>query len=434
MKRLTALLVVLMFLVSACSSGSKPTSTTDAAKSPQQEPKKAVTLTFWHYFTDRAPLMEELAKEYEAKTGVKVKMELLQADVLAQKFQAAVQSGTAPDIVASWAGIGDKLAEFAKEGYILNLQPYMDQGWKDRFEPAFLESTSFKPGNKWGIAPGVYLVVLDANNMQILYNTEAYKKAGLQPPKTYEEWLSQAAKLKEAGYAPFSAGFGAWALPAFAGMYIWNVVGPADMEKTYKGEMPYTAEPWVKFLNLFVKMRDAGLLADGAISFDVPASESLFVNGKAATLFDGSWAIGVFNSMNPGFKSYDVFMPPGSTDGKYPVKIPGGVGALLFANGKSANKEEAVKFLQWLTDKDAQSKYAQTSFNLPAIKGAADPTKLSSVLANFSAHMGDIAPTLSATMQPQVETAMVKGIQNILLGKATPEQVAKEMEAARPKQ
>lgn len=423
--RWLAVFILVALLLTACGSSNK------AATTSKSEP---VRLTFWHYFTDRAPLMNELAQEYEAKTGVKVKMELLQTDVLAQKFQAAVQAGDAPDIVASWAGVGDKTADLAKEGYIMNLQPYMDQGWKDRFEPAFLNSASFTQNNKWGIQPGVYMVVLDSNNMQIIYNTEAYKKAQLTPPTTLEEWLDQSKKLKAVGYAPFSAGFGAWALPSFANMYIWNAVGPEDMEKTYNGEMKFTAEPWVRFLTLFVKMRNAGILADGAVSFDVPASESLFVNGKAATLFDGSWAIGVFKSMNPDFQSYDVFAAPPSRDGKYPLKIPGGVGALLFANGKSAHPEEAVKFLMWLTDKDAQTKYATESLNLPAIKDAADPTKLSPVLANFASRMGDIAPSLSATMPPQVETAMTKGLQNILLGKSTPEQVAREMENARPKQ
>jgi len=435
MKRVAALVVALAFVVTACSGATQqpPNQGTQAPQdNPSQQTGEPVTLTFWHYFTDRAPLMEQLAAAYEAETGVKVKMELLQTDVLAQKFQASIQSGTAPDLVAAWAGIGDKTADYAKEGYIMNLQSYMDAGWGDRFEPAFLEAVSFKPDNKWGVEPGVYMVALDSNNMQILYNTEAYAKAGLQPPKTFEEWLGQSAALREAGYAPFAAGFVSWALPSFASLYIWNVVGPENMEKTYNGEMPYTAEPWVRFLNLFVKMREANMLADGAITFDVPASESLFVNHQAAALYDGSWAIGVFNSMNPDFESYDVFMPPPSVDGQYPVKIPGGVGALLFVNGKSAHKEEAVKFLQWLTDVEAQATYATSSFNLPAIKGVADPEQLSPVLANFAAHMGDIAPTLSATMEPQVETAMTKGIQEILLGSKTPEQVAQEMEAARP--
>jgi len=395
---------------------------------------KPAALTFWHYFADRAQLFEDLAKDYEAKTGVHIELQLLQGDVLAQKFQAAAQSGTAPDVCAAWAGPNDRMAELAKQGNVLNLQPYMNRGWKNRFEPAMLQACSFQKDNKWGLSPGAYFVVIDCNNMQIVYNTDAYKQVGLTPPKTFEEWLGQAKKLKDAGYAPFSAGFGSWALPAFSSMYIWNVVGPKNMEATYLGQMPFTAEPWLGFINLFVKLRDSGLMADGAVTFDVPASESLFANARAATLFDGSWVIGVFKSMNPDFRSFDVFMPPPSVDGKFPVKIPGGIGAQLFANGNSKYKAEAVKFLQWLTDVEAQTKYATASLNLPAIKTAADPTKLSPVLAHFADNMKDIQTSLKATMPPVVESEMTKALQDLFVGKATPAQVAQRMEQARPKQ
>src|SRR5690606_21801410 len=133
----------------------------------------------------------------------------------------------------------------------------------------------------------------------------------------------------EAGFEPFTAGFGQWPLSSFAQVYQWNVIGEEDLKATFAGTMPYTAEPWVRMLGLFEELGQAGILADGTVTNDAPASESLFVNGQAAMLFDGSWALGVFKQQNPSFTDYGVFVPPSAGD--HPVRLPGGVGAMVFA-------------------------------------------------------------------------------------------------------
>ncbi|HEX2979424.1 MAG TPA: extracellular solute-binding protein [Anaerolineaceae bacterium] len=435
--------------LAACGSSATPTPA-DAAEEPTaveateapavEEPTAAATeetaqepveLVFWHYFTDRADLFEQYAADYEAQTGVKVKMELYSGDVLGQKFQAAAQAKTLPDISAAWVGIGEETAPYAKEGVIMNLTDAFADGWGDIFVPEHIQSVSFAEGNDWGVEPGPYLVPIDSNNMQILYNKALFEEAGITAaPTTYAELMDAAAKLKEKGIAPFVSGFGSWGIPAFATMYIWNVVGPENMEKTYSGEMAYTEQAWVDMLNVFVGMRDGGLFADGINAYDFPAAETMFVNGQAGMIFDGSWAIGVFNQQNPDFTDYSVFMPPAAEDSQYDVRIPGGVGAMAFVVGTSPNKDEAVKFLRWLTEAEQQAKYATTSFNLPANVTVADAVPMNDALTAFSANMDKIQPTLKSSMTAEVETTMTKGIQRILAGEDTPENVAKLMQTA----
>ena len=87
----------------------------------------AVTLTMWHYFTDRKDVMQKLADTYKKQTGVSVKMVLISSgDTLGQKFQAAAQANTLPDISAGWTGVGDKLAPYAKQGQVMNLAGQLD--------------------------------------------------------------------------------------------------------------------------------------------------------------------------------------------------------------------------------------------------------------------------------------------------------------------
>jgi len=399
---------------------------------PTAAPAKSnVTLTFWHYFTDRAPLFEEYAKEYQALTGVTVKMELVSGDTLGQKFQAAAEAKTLPDIVAAWTGIGDVTAPYAKEGIILNLKPYMDAGWGKLFPPALLGSASFADGNKYGVDPGPYLIPLDANNMQFLYNTKLFAQAGIaNPPKTYEEFLADGALLKKIGVEPFVSGFGSWGISAFGQPFMWNIIGADDLEKTFSGQMPYTAQPWLDYLSIFEKMAKSDVMASGLVSYDFPAAETMFVNGQAAMIYDGSWAIGVFNSQNPNFKDYSVFYPPTVTGAKYPVYIPGGVGAMALVVGTSPNKEEAVKFMQWLTAAEQQAKYATSSFNLPANVEVAGKVPMTDTLTLFASKMGDTIPSLKDGMKGVVETTLMAGVQRILSGQDTAQHVAELMQKA----
>lgn len=452
-----SILITLTLLISACSTptptstqptepgtitepgGNEPSTAGDsnpdvAETEVVQQPTEAsepVQLVFWHYFTDRAELFEQYSQDYEALTGVKVKMELYSGDALGQKFQAAAQANTLPDLVAAWKGVGADLAPYAKEGIILNLTPNFEAGWADRFVPEHVTTVSFAEGNEWGVEPGPYLVPLDANNMQFLYNKTLFEQAGITDvPHTFSEMLEAGKTLREAGIQPFVAGFGSWAIPSMAGMYQWNVVGQENMEKTFLGEMSYDSQPWIDLLNIFKQMADANFLADGILSYDFPAAESLFVNGQAAIIYDGSWAIGVFNQQNPDFQEYSVFFPPSLEGYDNPLYIPGGVGAQLFAVGTSPHKEEAIKFLQWLTEAKQQAEYANSSFNLPANVEVVDQVPMSEVLNAFAANMDKVPPTLRATMKPAVETTMTKGIQRIIAGEDTPENVVKLMQLA----
>jgi ABC-type glycerol-3-phosphate transport system substrate-binding protein len=391
--------------------------------------KSNVTLTFWHYFTDRAALFNQFAAEYKKQTGVTVKMEVYSGDVLGQKFQAAAQAHTLPDLSAAWAGVGDETAPYAKEGIIMNLSKPMSQGWGKEFVKAYLQSASFPKGNTYGVKPGPYLVPIDANNMQFLYNKTLFKQAGIKTtPKTWSEFIADGNKLARLGVAPFVGGFGSWVLDAMAQPYMWNIVGRTDLEKTFTGKMKYTAKPWVDFLSAWQKLGRSQALAQGILADDDPAAESLFVNGRAGMIFDGSWAIGVFKQQNPSFKNYGVFFPPSA--GKYPVRIPGGVGAMAFVVGTSKHKAEAVKFLQWLTAPKQEARYAVSSDNLPANKNVAGKVKMSGVLTAFAKHMNKIIPSIKTGMSAAVDTTMDKGLQDILSGQATPADVAARMQKA----
>lgn len=412
-----AVLAVAALALTACSGG---TGSTDDGE----------TITFWHYFTDRADVLQQLADQYHEETGVTVELELVPGDALGQKFQAAAQSDTLPDISAGWVGAGEVLAAYANDGSVLNLSELEDsEAWFERFVPSTIQGVSFADGNEWDVDPGVYLVPFDTTNMQILYNTTAFEDAGIDaPPTDFDEFVDASQKLRDAGYQPFVSGFAAWPLGSYASMYIDNVVPQDVREAAYSGEGRYDTEEWIGFLDLFAELAKEGVFADGSVGYDMPAAEALFTSGQVGMIFDGSWALGVFTQTNPDFTDYGVFFPPAFGDEE--MKIPGGVGSTAFVIGSSPEKDAAVEFLKWMTETEQQRVYSEASFNIPANQEVVDELELSPNIAAFAEGAAFLTPPATSSMQGAVVTTMQAGLQLIIAGTDTAEAVAARMQTA----
>lgn len=424
--RLTSALVIaaLGVTVAGCQSG------TPAPSASTSVPPTGEVLTFWHYWTDREQLMNDLAAQYKAQTGVEVKMELVPGDGLQQKFQAAAQAGNLPDISASWTTVGDTVAPYAKDGQIVNLDQTNAKDWMSaRFTKTSLENVSFLAGNQWSVTPGAYYVPIDVNNMQFLYNKDLFAKAGIAtPPATMDDFIADSQKLRAAGIQPFVSGFGSWGQDSMAVLYQWRSIGQDGMEQTFRGKTSYNSAPWISSLALFKTLADNKVFADGILGYDMPAAEALFAGGKVAMLYDGSWATSTFGLTNPDFKNYGVFMPP--TWGDHPQYIAGGVGASAFVTGTSKHQQAAVDFLKWLTDVPQQKVYSEKSLNIPANKQVVDALPADDNTRLWAQAMDMIFPTSKYSMTGPVQTTMDKGIQDIIAGKATPEQIAAKMQDA----
>jgi ABC-type glycerol-3-phosphate transport system substrate-binding protein len=383
--------------------------------------------------TDRQAAFFELAKQYEAKAGVKVNFELYApSDAYSQKVRAAAQGNNLPDLFGI---LGEKrdFASFIKAGHIADLTGEMERNnncWRNAFFAKALEVNIFPEGNSYGIKPGVYGVPIDIMTIQMLYNKDLFKKIGLnpeQPPQTWEELLAIGKKIKQAGLQGMVSGWGElWMIDCFANNYAFNIMGKDKVLATIKGDVPYTDPDWVKVFDLFRQMNEAGVLYNGIVTMINKTAEQLFANEKAVFAFNGSWCVNVYKSMNPNL-NYAAILPPRISD-KYPMMVWGGAGSSFMVNDKSVNKEEAVKFLRWLTDKDQQVYLAQATNNLPANKLSLD--NISPILAEFAAVMDSTThpSTWGISEFPAVIEAFDKGIQSIIIGEKTAEQAASDVQ------
>jgi ABC-type glycerol-3-phosphate transport system substrate-binding protein len=103
-------------------------------------------------------------------------------------------------------------------------------------------------------------------------------------------------------------------------------------------------------------------------------------------------------------------------------------------NARAGNKEEAVKFLKWLTDRDQQAYLSEATNNLPANKNSLN--KIPDILAQFSGAMESAThPNVWGVSEfSAVIEAFDRGIQSIILGEKTSSEVASQVQSIKERE
>ena len=427
MKKYVSLLsVISMILVAGC------------AKAPEgAAPTKQIVL--WHWLTDRGDVLNEFALKYQELSGVKVRCELYApSDAYSQKIMASGQAKALPDI---YGILGEKriFAAFIQAGHIADLtlrMEYNNSAWKNKLFGKALEVNRFLPGNKYGVKPGIYGVPVDVMNIQMLYNKRLFQQAGLDPrfpPTTWQDFIAALEKLKQAGVKGLASGWGeSWLIDCLAHNYAFNIMGEEKVIATIKGEVPYNDPDWIAVFRLFDELARKQLLISGIVTMGNKTAEQLFANERAAFAFNGSWCVNVYKGMNPDLE-YGALLPPRASD-KYPMAIWGGAGTSFVVNGRSKNREEAVNFLKWLTGREQQISLAEETMSLPSNRGSL--TNIPQILAEFADDMDNVThPNILPVQEsPRVLEALTKGIQAVIIGVKTPEEIADKIQKVKKRE
>jgi ABC-type glycerol-3-phosphate transport system substrate-binding protein len=389
--------------------------------------------------SDRENAFLELARRYESQNGIKINFELYApSDTYAQKIRAAAQTNTLPDIFGI---LGEKrdFASFIKAGYVYNLTAEMDRdnfAWRSKFFAKALAVNEFKAENGFGVGSGIYGVPIDVTNEQMVYNKDLLNSVGWDasnPPRTWSEFLEANALLKQKHIQGLVSGWAEdWMIHCFASNYAFNIMGEDKVLATIRGDVPYTDPDWISVFDLFRQMRDEGVLASGVVTMVNKTAEQIFANNRAAFAFNGSWCLNVYNGMNPGL-NYGAMLPP-RVSNAYPMVIWGGAGSSFVVNARSSKLSRAIEFLKWLTDREQQVFLAKETTNLPSNKDSLE--NIPEVLSQFADDMDNTThPNIWGVEEfPVVKETFYKGIQSIIIGEKTPEQLAQELQAIKERE
>jgi len=190
-----------------------------------------------------------------------------------------------------------------------------------------------------------------------MYNEDAFKKIGAQPPKTMAEFHDILDMLKKDGtYTPIDLGTAdQWEAATMGfqniGPDYWK--GEAGRLALISGKEKFT-DP--QYIAVFKELASwAPYMGNGFQAQKYPDSQNLFSLGKGAIYPAGSWDITTFR----GQAQFPIgAFPPPLPAGDDECYISDHVDIAMGVNSASKNKEDARKFLEWLATPEFAELYA----------------------------------------------------------------------------
>lgn len=341
-------------------------------------------------------------------------------------LQTQLETGTGPDLffVRSFQ-VGRDLFD---NKYLASLKDL----------PGLSDAVSAASNAPWATDSGEpYAVPIAAVAQGIFYNQDMFTANGITVPTTWEDLIAAAQKLKAAGITPFSNGLkDEWDINEVVWMGLLpSAIGGRDARLAYlNGQNCFNDSKMVASFQQIADLKP--YLPKGFEAIGVNDAENLFVQGRAAMMFDGSWSIKIYEQDAPTFK-WSVFQipAPAGKDLYETFHVDSAIGM----NAASKNQDAARTFLQWLLTKDFNDAFAN---NIPGFFPMSNtPTTITDPVAstilgfNATSKGTDFRFTWDKIMSPpsgqqSAYNVALAGEDAILKGQMTPQQAADSLQTA----
>lgn len=306
-------------------------------------------VTHWWTSGGEAAAVAELAKAFNATGNKWVDGAIAGSGGTARPIMISRITGGDP-MAATQFNHGRQAEELVEAGLMRDLTAIAEkEGWKDVIKPASLLESCTLDGK-------IYCAPVNIHSWQWLWlSTKAFKDAGVDVPKNWNEFVAAAPALEKAGIVPLAMGQQSWQaagafnvlLPTIAGAEVYNkVFGDKDAE--------VAAGPEVA--KAFKAADDARRMAAKSTVQDWNQATGMVISGKAGGQIMGDWAQG-------------EFQVAGQVAGEDYVCLPGlGVNEVISTGGDAfyfPKVDDAdVTAAQGLLAANLVSKATQVAFNL----------------------------------------------------------------------
>ena len=214
---------------------------------------------------DQARLDTALVR-FEQETGVDVRYSPTGPDITAT-LTARIAEGTPPDVaILPSPGI---LAELARRGVLKPLGERAEDLVRENYAPAWQNLGSVE-----GTLFGVWVAAVNKSTMWS--NPDSLREAGVDPPATWDEFLTTARTLAAEGITPVSiAGGDEWPLTDwFENVYL-RMAGPEQYDRLANHDIAWTDESVKAALSVLGELwGDPTLIVDGAATTNLATSVS----------------------------------------------------------------------------------------------------------------------------------------------------------------
>ncbi|MDO4912643.1 MAG: extracellular solute-binding protein [Lactobacillus sp.] len=349
MKKLSKILLLLLviFSLTACGKNNHDQSTSKV----QTKITKKTTIVFWHAMTGyRQNVLAKLTKEFEKenpKINVKLQSQGTYPDLQAKVDATLSSKKDLPNITQAYP---DGLIDAEKNNYLVDLGPYL-KNQKVDIASAFMKGARIN-GKQYGLPFNKSVEVL-------FYNKTLLKKYGVKVPTTMAE-------LKTAAETIYKKSKGKVVGAGFDSLSNYYMLALKNAGIDFSKNVDFTSQTSRKIINYYYQGVQKGYFriagTDKYLSYP-------FDNSKIAMFIGTSATEGYIKMLGKKTLNYGVVLRPG----KYTV----GQGADLYMLNKGNSNDKAASFLymKFLTRKDSQLLWANSTGYLPVNNQALNNAK-----------------------------------------------------------
>ncbi len=302
------------------------------------------TTPFWN------DLIAAFEKEYP---NVHVELDVVNWDNVYQKTTTLISAKQEPDILNT----DTIMVQYADQGLLEPLDGYMDESFKSEFIPSLLESGVYN-GKTYGLP-------LLASVRALFYNKDVFKKAGIEPPETADDFVKACLAINN------PPDFYAFGMPitnfegqAYISYFLWAAGGRWEDEN---GRCVVNSEAGLRALN-FAKdlVHKYNVVYPGWSTVNRDDTQKVMISGKIGMMMTANFFPTVAKSENPNLRLGAVPIPRDKE--QYNL----GVVDSLMIFKRSEHKEDAFNFIKFYYQKKWHERFIKAEGMLPTTKDAAN--------------------------------------------------------------
>lgn len=308
-------------------------------------------------------------KEWEEETGNQVNdLSGVSDDSFKIKIEKDFETSSEPDVLFFFSGADAN--SFIEAGRVVPLEeiresyPNYAGNMDDSRIPVSL------------VDQKVYAVPVNGFWEALFVNTEILEAAGVEMPGadyTWEQFLADCEKIKEAGFIPIAAALGH--IPHYWWEYtVFNHTSPDTHLMIPSDVKDEQGIAWLKGMRDLKRMYAAGYFPKNTLMSTDDETFALFTGGQAAFLLDGTWKVGSIidacqtdpddpsTLVEEKLEQFDVTFVPTQGNRKASDLI-GGLSMGYYITRKAwenpEKREAAVRFVEYMTRDEVVDLFAQ---------------------------------------------------------------------------
>lgn len=343
MKALAAVAGLLLF-TAACGAGGKGNAT-DVDPQGEIKPREISWLLSRPADGGVIKAMKQIADEY-AKDHEGFSLNLITTPdrpSYIQKLETLAAANKLPEFFDTDATpFAQKLAA---KGSMMDVEKLLKSiGVYDDFRESALDYQRFDDGS-------LYMVPFESQVEVFFYNKDLFEKAGVETPKTLDDFPVMCRALSETGVTPITLdGQDAWPLERYLAYYPFRAQGGEYVTKLKKGEAKFADDTGRQAVEWMAELGESGCFQEGFSSTGYSDAQNLFTSGKAAIWNTGSWDLPTLatDKIDPEVqKNIDYFLLPTTPDsvtGENEYVVSSGIGMAVSSKSFDPLVRDFLKF------------------------------------------------------------------------------------------